>query len=80
MLYATIMGFSNSYKLANSTDGFIITAKSVSNYEQKHKAQENWFAGRQDIEFYNQTQKHYLLNAEYNLIGRIYIFGYLIYS
>ena len=55
MLYATVMGFSNSYKLANSTDGFIITAKSVSNYEQKHKAQENWFANREEIEFYNCT-------------------------
>lgn len=55
MLYATVMGFSNSYKLANSTDGFIITAKSVSNYEEKHRALEKWFAGRRDIEFYNCT-------------------------
>ena len=55
MLYATLVGFNNSYNLANSTDGFIITAKSVSNYEQKHKATENWLADREEIEFYNCT-------------------------
>ena len=55
MLYATLVGFNNSYNLANSTDGFIITAKSVSNYEQKHKVTENWLAGRDEIEFYNCT-------------------------
>ena len=55
LLYATLVGFNNSYNLANSTDGFIITAKSVSNYEQKHKATENWLAEREEIEFYNCT-------------------------
>ena len=55
LLYATLVGFNNSYNLANSTDGFIITAKSVSNYEQKHKTTENWLAEREEIEFYNCT-------------------------
>ena len=55
LLYATLVGFNNSYKLANSTDGFVITAKSVSNYDQKHMAMENWLAGRNEIEFFDCT-------------------------
>lgn len=54
-LYASISGFSNSYKQSNSTDVFLLTAKSVSNGDEKHAAVENWLNNRSDIINFNCT-------------------------
>lgn len=53
LLYASIFGFNNSFKLSNSTDAFIVTAKSVSNGEQKHKVTEEWLQNRSEVESFN---------------------------
>ena len=85
-IYASIFGFNKSYKKANSTDIFMVTAQPVDEEEKKHEQVENWLNQKEEIQFFNCTQMIFMspdnikINGESfsNTIGLATLPSYLI--